>query len=79
MKMPVYKGLMEIKTSFGIPTIFFMYIVLLTVLGGVILKSFLVLIPAAIITTILKIISKKDSKFLLVYFSNLSNPDFLGF
>lgn len=78
-KMPVYKGIMETKTSFGIPTIFLMTIGVLTLILGIILKTFLVIIPSIIIISMLKIISKKDSKFLLVYFSNLSNPEYLGF
>lgn len=78
-KIPVYKSLLDNKTTMGVPTIIFSYLGLFLVILYLILGTALVIIPTALIFIMLKIVSRKDSRFLSIYFTNLNNPQWLGF
>lgn len=77
MKIPVYKGLLETKTTMGVPTSIIFSLVILLVLLFIIVRSLLVIIPVAIIFSILKIFSRKDPKFLELYINNIFSKDHL--
>lgn len=77
MKIPVYKGLLETKTTMGVPTSIIFSLVGLLVLLFIIVRSLLVIIPVAIIFSILKIFSRKDPKFLELYINNIFSKDHL--
>lgn len=77
MKIPVYKGLLETKTTMGIPTSIIFSLLGLLVLLFIIVRSLLVIIPVAIIFSILKIFSRKDPKFLELYINNIFSKDHL--
>ena len=78
-KIPVYKSLLDNKTTMGVPTIIFPYLGLFLVILYLILGTALVIMPTALIFIMLKIVSRKDSRFLSIYFTNLNNPQWLGF
>lgn len=77
MKIPVYKGLLETKTTMGVPTSIIFSLLGLLVLLFIIVRSLLVIIPVAIIFSILKIFSRKDPKFLELYINNIFSKDHL--
>ncbi|QXW66311.1 VirB3 family type IV secretion system protein [Streptobacillus moniliformis] len=78
-KLPVYKGIMESKTSFGVPISAYIYLGTFSLLLYIFLRTFLIIIPVGILFTVLKIVSRKDSKFLHVFFINLFHGNFYGF
>ncbi|CAM3108607.1 VirB3 family type IV secretion system protein [Streptobacillus felis] len=78
-KLPVYKGIMENKTAFGIAVGAYTYILGFGLLLYMLLRTFLIIIPVIILFIILKIVSRKDSKFLSVFFINLFHSKYYGF
>ncbi|WP_064613467.1 VirB3 family type IV secretion system protein [Streptobacillus moniliformis] len=78
-KLPVYKGIMESKTTFGIPISSYFYIGVFALILYILLETFLIIIPITILFAVLKIVSRKDSKFLQVFFRNLLHGNYYGF
>lgn len=78
-KLPVYKGIMENKTTFGVPIFVYSYLIIFFIFLYLLLRTFLVIIPVVILFLVFKIASRKDSKFLEVFFINLTHNRFYGF
>lgn len=78
MKIPVYKGLLETKTTMGVPTSVIFSLIGLLVLLFIFVRSLLVVIPITLIFVILKITSRKDPKFLELYIKNVFSKDHLN-
>ncbi|ACZ01352.1 VirB3 family type IV secretion system protein [Streptobacillus moniliformis] len=78
-KIPVYKGLMENKTAFGVPISVYTYLLGFGFILYILLKTFLIIIPLIILFISLKMVSRKDAKFLSIFFINIFYSKFYGF
>lgn len=79
MKLPMYNSLQSESDLMGLPIIAMQSLGLFALIFYFILGK-LVIIPTVLIFLILKIASRKDKKFLELYFSNMfNNFDKLGF
>lgn len=79
MKLPVYKGMLENKTTMGVPTYFIPIFLMLAVVLYFFLRTIFAVLPVVILFLAIKTVSKNDSKMIDVYFNNLANYNWLGF
>lgn len=75
MQIPVYKSLLEIKTIFGIPDKILYGLVVFCLILAFFIKIYAVF-PFILILMILKLVSKDDPLFLIIFFSSFKNRNY---
>lgn len=75
MKIPVYKSLLEVETISGIPKKIFIGLVIFCAFLMIFMKLF-VFFPFTILMMILKLVSKDDPLFLIIFFNSFKNKNY---